>query len=100
MPDSPSYYFICLSPVIIPVIFWAAYHWHTDRHLPEPPGHLLLAFLLGIAAFYAGLFLYWSLGLFNLRQDAFALASSNLPGLFLYSILVIGVIEEAVKILP
>src|SRR5690606_29807319 len=70
------------------------------RHLPEPPGHLLLAFLLGIASFYLGLLMYWLLGQVDQRQDAFALADTDLPGLLLYCISVIGVIEEAVKILP
>lgn len=94
------YYLVCLLPVIIPVVFWVGYHWHADRHMPEPPLHLALAFLLGIASFYLGLLLYWSLGLVELRFDAYELAASNLPGLFLYSVLIIGVIEEAVKILP
>lgn len=96
----PTYYLVCLLPVIIPVAFWAAYHWHADRHMPEPPLHLALAFILGIASFYFGLLLYWSLGLVELRYDAYALAATSLPGLFAYCVLVIGVIEEAVKILP
>lgn len=95
-----SYYLLCLLPVIIPVAFWAAYHWHADRHMPEPPLHLALAFLLGIVSFYLGLLLYWSLGQIDLRYDAYALAATNLPGLYVYCVLVIGVIEEAVKILP
>ncbi len=95
-----GHYFVCLLPVIIPIAFWAAYHWQVDRQLPEPPGHLLLAFGSGIASFYLGLLLYWGLGLFNLRQDAYLLAASNLPGLFAYGVLVIGMIEESVKILP
>ncbi|HKX55094.1 MAG TPA: hypothetical protein VJN01_03290, partial [Xanthomonadales bacterium] len=62
-----KYYLVCLLPVIIPVVFWAAYHWHADRHMPEPPLHLALAFLLGIVSFYLGLLLYWSLGQIDLR---------------------------------
>jgi len=81
-------------------MFWAAYHWHADRHLPEPLGHLLLAFALGVLSFYLGLFFYWSLGQIDLRYDAYALAARNLPGLLVYAVLVIGVIEEVVKILP
>ncbi len=100
MDSDGSYYLVCLLPVILPVLFWTAYHWHADRHLPEPPGHLLLAFLLGIASFYLGLLMYWLLGQIDQRQDAFALAANDLPGLLLYSISVIGVIEETVKILP
>jgi len=91
---------VCLLPVILPVLFWAAYHWHADRHLPEPPAHLLLAFLFGVGSFYLGLYAYQALDLVDLRFDAFALAENNLPGLFAYSLLVIGIIEESVKLLP
>lgn len=91
---------ILLLPVFLPVVFWAAYHLHADRHLPEPPGHLLLAFLLGVGSFYLGLFGYWLLGLVGLRYDAFVLAADNLPGLFAYAVLAIGVIEESAKLLP
>ena len=91
---------ILLLPVFLPVVFWAAYHLHVDRHLPEPPGHLLLAFLLGVGSFYLGLFGYWLLGLVGLRYDAFVLAADNLPGLFAYAVLAIGVIEESAKLLP
>jgi len=100
MPSQPAYYALCLLPVIIPVLFWAAYHWHADRHLPEPPGHLVLAFFMGIAAFYLGMLMYSALGLLELRYDAYYLAETNLPGLYAYSVLGIGMIEESVKILP
>ena len=30
----------CLLPVVLPILFWAAYHYYKDRHLPEPVGHL------------------------------------------------------------
>jgi RsiW-degrading membrane proteinase PrsW (M82 family) len=89
----PMSYFVHFLPVILPLLFWACYHYYKDRHLPEPPGHLLLAFGLGIASFYLGLLMYRALGLVNLRFDAYLLAETNLPGLFAYSILAIGVIE-------
>ena len=93
-------YLFLLLPIVLPVVFWSAYHLHIDRHLPEPPLKLLLAFLLGVGSFFLGLLAYRALGLVALRFDAFELARSNLPGLFLYAILVIGVIEEAVKMIP
>ena len=37
-------------PIVLPVLFWAAYHYHKDRHLPEPLGNLALCFGLGLAA--------------------------------------------------
>lgn len=93
-------YLILLLPVILPAAFWAAYHLHVDRHLPEPPGHLLLAFALGAGSFWLGLLGYHALGLVGLRYNAFALAADNLPGLFAYAVLAIGVIEESAKLLP
>jgi RsiW-degrading membrane proteinase PrsW (M82 family) len=91
---------VLLLPVILPVAFWAAYHLHVDRYLPEPPGHLLLAFVLGIGSFWIGLLGYRALGLVGLRFDAFALGADHLPGLFAYAVLAIGLIEESAKLLP
>jgi len=94
------YYTQTLLPIILPVLFWAVYHYHKDRHLPEPLGHLALAFFLGVAAYYLGTFMYAALGPANLRYDAFLLAETSLPGLFAYSVLVIGPIEELAKLVP
>ena len=87
-------------PLILPVLFWAWYHYYKDRHLPEPVSHLLLAFALGIGSFYIGIFMYWALGLVDLRYDAYQLAETNLPGFFAYAILAIGLIEELAKMIP
>jgi len=93
-------YLVLLLPIVLPVAFWSAYHLHVDRHLPEPPGHLVLAFALGVGAFFLGLLAYRALGVLGLRFDAFELARGNLPGLFAYAVLAIGLIEESVKLLP
>jgi RsiW-degrading membrane proteinase PrsW (M82 family) len=89
-----------LLPLILPVLFWAGYHYYKDRHLPEPVSHLLVAFVLGIVSFYLGMMMYEALGLVNLRFDAYVLAETNLPGLFAYAILAIGLIEELAKMIP
>lgn len=89
-----------LLPVLLPALFWAAYHYHKDRHLPEPAGHLLLTLLLGGAAALLAKGLYISLGVVNLRFDAFELAATNPAGLFVYALLVIGPVEELSKLLP
>jgi RsiW-degrading membrane proteinase PrsW (M82 family) len=91
--------FLLLLPVVIPVLLWAAYHWHKDRRRPEPPGNLLLCFVAGIAAFFLGKYAYVALGVVGLRFDAYALAAGNLGHLFAYAVLVIGGIEESVKLL-
>ena len=87
-------------PFLIPLAFWTAYHYYHDRHRPEPLGHLLLCILLGAGAAYVSRGMYWSLGLLGLRYDALALAADNLPGLFAYAVLGIGLIEELAKLVP
>lgn len=87
-------------PVLLPVLFWAGYHYHKDRHLPEPPVNLLLCFAMGIGVSWVSASLYELLGAFGLRYDAFALADESVTGLFLYAMLAIGPIEELAKLLP
>lgn len=89
---------IVLLPVIVPVLFWVDYHVHADRHLPKPPAHLLLAFGLGVASFWIGLYVYGALEFVDLRRDAFELAETNLGGLFVYSPGVIGLPSAALPL--
>lgn len=89
-----------LLPVLLPALFWAGYHYHKDRHLPEPAGHLALALLLGGVAAVVAKGLYVSLGFVGLRYDAFELAATSPLGLFAYALLAIGPIEELAKLLP
>ncbi len=90
---------LLVMPVILPVFFWAVYHYHKDRHLPEPPGHLLLTFVLGVLAASISQALYMALDPLTLRFDAGALSESSSLGLFAYSLIVIGPIEEFSKLL-
>jgi RsiW-degrading membrane proteinase PrsW (M82 family) len=89
-----------IVPVILPVLFWAWYHYHKDRHLPEPVGHLVIAFLLGVGSYWLGKLMYVALGYVDLRMDAYYLADTNRPALFLYAVLAIGPIEEIAKLIP
>jgi RsiW-degrading membrane proteinase PrsW (M82 family) len=41
---------VMILPVVVPILFWGWYHYYKDRHLPEPVGHLVLTFVLGIGA--------------------------------------------------
>lgn len=92
--------FLMLLPIVVPVIFWAAYHYHKDRHLPEPVANLVLCFLLGIGASFLSSAMYAGLGYLGLRYDAVALADSSSFGLLAYSLFAIGPIEELAKLLP
>jgi RsiW-degrading membrane proteinase PrsW (M82 family) len=89
-----------ILPVALPVLFWAVYHYHKDRHLPEPVGHLLLTFVLGMLAVALSTAMYEALGLLGLRHDAGYLADTTSIGLFAYSLFAIGPIEEIAKLAP
>ncbi|MDX1517358.1 MAG: PrsW family glutamic-type intramembrane protease [Woeseiaceae bacterium] len=91
---------LMLLPIVVPVLFWAGYHYHKDRHLPEPPGNLLICFLLGGLAAVLARAMYVSLDAVDLRFDAFLLAETNPVALFAYAMLAIGPIEELSKLLP
>lgn len=91
---------LLILPVVLPVVFWAAYHYHKDRHLPEPLANLLLCLGLGILAAGLSKAMYMGLDPLGLRLDAVALAETNGTALFAYSLLAIGPIEEFAKMLP
>ncbi len=91
---------LLILPVLAPVIFWAAYHYHKDRHLPEPPLNLALCFGLGLAATGLSKLLYIGLEPLGLRFDALTLGVENPLGLLAYALLAIGPIEEFAKLLP
>ena len=97
--NQPMQQLALICPIAIPVIFWAVYHYHKDRHLPEPLGHLLLAFGLGMLAAGISQALYIGLEPLGLRFDAVALADTSVVALFSYSLLAIGLIEEVSKLL-
>lgn len=87
-------------PIVIPVIFWAGYHYHKDRHLPEPALNLAVCFGLGMAAMGLSKFLYLGLEPLGLRYDALELGAQNAIWLLAYSVMAIGPIEEFSKLLP
>lgn len=90
---------LLVLPIILPIVFWAVYHYHKDRHLPEPVGHLALAFGLGLLAAGLSQGLYMGLEPLGLRYDAGYLAETNTLGLIAYAVLAIGPIEELSKLL-
>ena len=91
---------LLILPVVAPVLFWAAYHYHKDRHLPEPPGNLLLCLALGFVAAAISKGFYLALDPLGLRFDAVGLAEDRPVALLIYALLAIGPIEELAKMLP
>jgi RsiW-degrading membrane proteinase PrsW (M82 family) len=91
---------VLIFPVLVPLIFWGAYHYYHDRHRPEPVANLLICIALGVAASYLSRYMYLGLELLGLRYDAVELGTTNLLGLFAYAVLGIGLIEEFAKMLP
>lgn len=92
--------FSLLLPIIVPIAFWAAYHYHKDRHLPEPPRNLLLCFGLGLLAAAISRGMYIGLEPLGLRLDAVALAEEDPLALFIFAMMAIGPIEELAKLVP
>ena len=41
---------LAVVPILIPVVFWAGYHYYKDRHQPEPLINLLICFVMGLLA--------------------------------------------------
>jgi len=91
---------LMILPVLVPVLFWAAYHYHKDRDLPEPLGNLAACFALGVAAACVSQAAYRALEPLGLRYDAVALGADHPLGLLAYALLAIGPIEELSKLLP
>jgi len=91
---------LLILPILIPVAFWAAYHYHKDRHVPEPILNLAVCFVLGLGSAGLSKLMYTGLEPLGLRYDAVALAAENPLGLLAFALLAIGPIEELAKMLP
>lgn len=91
---------IALLPIAVPVVFWAGYHYHKDRALPEPVPLLVLTFVLGMLSAGISALLYQGLGVIGLRFDAGYLADTDATALLAYALFAIGPIEELAKLLP
>ena len=91
---------LLIATIAVPLAFWAVYHYHKDRALPEPVGQLVLAFCFGLLAAGISAGLYAGLGVLGLRHDAGFLADTDAVALFFYALLAIGPVEEIAKLLP
>ncbi len=86
--------------ILGPALFWAAYHHYKDRYRPEPFRFLAATYLLGLGAGVLASWGYLALDRLGVGVDAYRLAREDLLGLWWYSVLAIGVIEEGAKLIP
>ncbi|MCX8161290.1 MAG: PrsW family intramembrane metalloprotease [Candidatus Saccharicenans sp.] len=90
-----------LASIIGPAIFWIGYFYYKDRQQPEPLINLLEAFLLGVLAGFACFLTYRQLPLLGLPQGFnLVVARGQAREIFLYSLGVVGPLEELFKFLP
>ena len=93
-------FWIILSGIIAPAIFWTAYFYYKDRFQPEPIRNLGITYILGLIAAFVCFKFYGLLPLIGLPDDPSALMDSNRIQFLGYSLGVIGLVEEFFKFLP
>ena len=82
---------LLISAAFLPALFWAAYHYHHDRHRPEPVANLIITLALGAAASLIAHFGYSAAaslgatgsGLMQYPMPIFASVLLSLPFVFL-----------------
>ncbi|MGD8376009.1 MAG: PrsW family intramembrane metalloprotease [Acidobacteriota bacterium] len=89
-----------LAALIAPTAFWAGYLRYKDRYQPEPLQWMGLAYVLGLVAGWVGLRGYLLLEALGLPADPLAFAAVGRLPFLAYCIVVVGLLEEAVKLLP
>jgi len=93
-------FWIILSGIIAPAVFWIGYFYYKDRFQPEPIRDLGITYILGLITAFACLKFYGLLSLIGIPDDPSALMESQRLQFFFYSLGVIGLIEELFKFLP
>lgn len=93
-------FWIILSGIIAPAVFWSGYFYYKDRFQPEPIRNLGITYILGLVTAYGCVKFYGLLPLIGIPEDPSALMESHGLQFFFYSLGVIGLIEEFFKFLP
>ncbi|MDI6698658.1 MAG: PrsW family intramembrane metalloprotease [Candidatus Saccharicenans sp.] len=90
-----------LAAIIGPAIFWIGYFYYKDRRQPEPLINLLEGFLMGVLAGFVCFLTYRQLPLLGLPPGFnLVVAKGQAREIFLYSLGVVGPLEELFKFLP
>ncbi|KPK40819.1 MAG: hypothetical protein AMJ69_01020 [Gammaproteobacteria bacterium SG8_47] len=89
------------TAVFAPALLWAAYHYHKDRHQPEPALVLAALYGLGLAAAWFNMHVHQALYAIGLNADPYALArEEHWWELLFFSVFGIGLGEELSKFVP
>ena len=93
-------FWIFLSAIIAPALFWIFYFYYKDRFQPEPIIYLGLTYIFGLFTAFACTRFYTILPIIGLPDDpSFMMGNHRIQFLF-YSIGITGVVEEFFKFLP
>lgn len=90
-----------LASIIGPAVFWIGYFYYKDRQQPEPLINLLEAFLLGALSGFVCFLAYRQLPVLGLPPGFnLVVARGQAREIFMYSLGVVGPLEELFKFLP
>jgi RsiW-degrading membrane proteinase PrsW (M82 family) len=92
--------FLFLSGVVAPTLFWILYFYYKDRYQPEPVLHMGFAYILGFASAWLCFKSYGLLPYVGLPEDASIIMDNNRLEFLIYSLGVVGPLEEFLKFLP
>ena len=91
---------LLLAAFIAPTAFWIGYLYYKDRFQPEPLRVVWIAYLLGIASGWLCVGAYRLVEMMGAPQDPLLLAETDRAAFLAYCIVVVGILEEACKMLP
>jgi RsiW-degrading membrane proteinase PrsW (M82 family) len=93
-------FFLFLSGVFAPMLFWMLYFYYKDRYQPEPVLYMGLAYILGFASAWVCFKSYGLLPYVGLPADPSIIMDNNRLEFLIYCLGIVGPLEELLKFLP
>jgi RsiW-degrading membrane proteinase PrsW (M82 family) len=91
---------IIASGIVAPALLWIGYFYYKDQYQPEPPTYILFTYLLGLVSAFVCFKAYGLLPYIGLPDDASALMEVHGLKFLVYSLGIVGILEESFKFLP